>query len=607
MQPAEKPDIPQEDLAALEAITSKPFTEQLLRLYKTGAATPEGAKRVTTDPVADKAARSQIHQEVRRIFDSAFETTTDVAKGAIVATPQSRRTRKRGPRGPKPDCPGQGDYLHFTLFKENRDTLEATGLIQRMLSLKGKGVQYAGTKDRRAATAQRCSVKLKGGPGELEKLNPSLVGIKTGDYEFRAEPVWLGCLKGNEFTIVVRGCRIPGDEALGVEERERRLREGLEGTLESIHAQGWINYFGYQRFGSLATGTDKIGMLILSGKLEQAVDKLMEYDPAVLENPPGPDVPRNSPRHHEYARALACRLLREGKADEAAKTLPKRFVAETSLIAHLGRPGSGRDFAGALLRMPRGLRTLYLHAYQSLVWNHAASTRWELYGAKVVAGDLVADEKPGSEEKEVQEEDADEALYARPLSEEEAASGKYTINDVVLPTVGTNTILPDNEVGAFYREFMRRPENGALDAVNMPRKNKEFSVPGRYRPLIARFLGRPSVDVRRYQADDEQMWPTDLDLLEKERREAEVGEKRGAEDEGEAPVKKAKGEDGEAVAVKGEGEKVAAVLHFQLGRGAYATVAIREMGLRPEGGDPGREAEKASKNASQPAVPQSAT
>lgn len=606
----EKPDIPQEDVAALEALMTKPVTDQLICLYKTGNAAPEGSKpstTATTDPIADKATRSQIHQEVRRVFNSALETTTDVAAGAIVATVSRSSTRSRGPKTPRAkgiEAPGTGAFLHFTLFKENRDTLEATNLLTRMLKLKARSVHFAGTKDRRAATVQRCSVRLRR-PDDLAQLNPRLYGIKTGDYEFRHEAIRLGQLRGNEFTIVVRDCRLPGDEALPVEEKAQKLQESLAGTLEGIHAQGWLNYFGHQRFGSYSTGTNKIGMLIFSGRLEEAVDRLLEYDPAVLEAPPGDDLPRSSPRHDEYSRALACRLFREGDADKALGHLPRRFAAETTLITHLGRVGSGRDFPGALLRLPRGLRTLYLHAYQSFVWNHAASKRWELYRGKVVAGDLVADDKPVGKSEEglgdgEEEEDTDEGtVCARPLSAEEASSGKFSINDVVLPSVGTDTILPDNDVGAFYRAFMRKPENGGLDPLELPKSHKEFTAPGRYRPLIARFLGKPGVEVRRYSADDEQMWPTDLDLLEKEARErARVGEKRGAEEGRAGPSKKAKVEDGDsgekvAGAGEGEGAKVAAILHFQLGRSAYATVAIREMGLAPEGEGQGEKEEQA--------------
>ncbi|SPO04494.1 related to pseudouridine synthase TruD/Pus7 [Cephalotrichum gorgonifer] len=631
----EKPDIPQEDVEALAALTSPAFAESVVRLYKTGNANPEGSKpfsSATSPLIEDKSKRSQVHQEVRRIFNSEIDTSTDPS-GAIVAkkgrNPRSRNRNAAARR--RIDCTGEGEFLHFTLFKENRDTLEAVNLISRLLSLRARSVHFAGTKDRRAATVQRCSVRLRTA-SDLAKLNSKLYGVKTGDYEYKHEAIRLGQLRGNEFTIVAKDCRLPGDADLTVPQRVQKLQDSLDAVMKQMNASGWINYFGHQRFGSYATGTNKIGMLILSGKLEEAVNALLEYDPRVLESPPDDDTPRSSPRHDEYNRAKACQVFAtEGDGPKALKYLPSRFAAETTLISHLSRVGSSRDFAGALLHLPRGLRTLYLHAYQSFVWNHAASRRWALYGATVVEGDIVADEKPapvvaqGGDGEEEEEADPDEgAISPRVLTKEEAESGKYTIDDVFLPTAGTDTILPGNEVGAFYREFMMRPENGSMDPSDLPRPHKEFTAPGRYRRLIARFLSAPSVEVRRYVSDDEQMWPTDLDILEKAakerdeaelaargkraREEAEAGPSKRAKVEGEAeqgnqatvgagvieesgesadktPVVEAApggAEKAEAEVKEAEGEKVAAILHFQLGRSAYATVAIREMGLAPE-------------------------
>lgn len=51
----------------------------------------------------------------------------------------------------------------------------------------------------------------------------------------------------------------------------------------------------------------------------------------------------------------------------------------------------GKDsFLAALMRIPHGLRTMYVHAYQSYLWNAATSQRCREYGTdRVVEGDLV--------------------------------------------------------------------------------------------------------------------------------------------------------------------------------------------------------------------------
>jgi tRNA pseudouridine13 synthase len=297
---------------------------------------------------------------------------------------------------------------------------------------------------------------------------------------------------------------------------------------------------------------------------------------------------------------------------------------------------------------------MYMHAYQSYVWNHAASKRWALHGNRVVEGDLVIDDAAGvsslasgvdgDDDDTVihvapAADDEDAPLQARPLTAADAAAGKYSIHDVVLPTPGYEVIYPTGEMGAFYKEFMGRDENGGLDPHAMRRPQREFSLPGRYRKLMARFLTRPSFEVRTYADDNEQMHPTDLDIImEKEKKnirakqeekdakqeteQGQPGQKRGLEADDQEPAdessaKKARldtgteeqnidmarvdepvvsgnglaaavASDGADEAGKGDScgvtpEKVAVVLKFQLAKSAYATVVLRElMGVVPE-------------------------
>lgn len=177
---------------------------------------------------------------------------------------------------------------------------------------------------------------------------------------------------------------------------------------------------------------------------------------------------------------------------------------------------------------------MYVHAYQSLVWNAAASERWARYGAKVVEGDLIivdrqaeraihrqdeVDEagevviRPAADDSAVTHDDLFERAHA--LSAEEAVSGKYSIFDIVLPTPGFDIEYPNNSVGDYYKEFMGSERGGRLDPSDMRRSQKDFSLSGSYRKLIGRAGENMSFEVRTYSEETEQLVETDLEKLNK--------------------------------------------------------------------------------------------
>ncbi|KAJ4268613.1 multisubstrate pseudouridine synthase 7 [Fusarium torreyae] len=639
-QPAAQPEpvneVSAEDATILEGLTDQRFSQELIEVYKAGSG-PDQDKRksVTSEPMDDRTKRGQVHQEIRRIFKSRIDTnTTD--SGAIIATlipPRKANSKKRG-RGGRGGGGGggrdekpAGEYLHFTLFKENRDTMDAVNQISRFLKVKPQVIGYAGTKDRRASTVQRCSVRYMR-PRNLAGINGRIWGVSTGDYDYSDKAIHLGQLLGNEFVIAIKGCEMigePTDEPIA--QQVEKLRKNVDSALNHMNEHGWINYFGHQRFGTHEVGTHQVGQLILGDKYEEAVKSLLHYDADIAEKAEAGEIPDEPSKRDEYLRNQACMLFLTNKdVGRAIKIMPRRFSAENSIFRHLNRQGaqSRRDFIGSLVHITRGLRSMYLHAYQSYVWNHAASRRWELHGKSVIVGDLIiaptestplvsGQDQDGDDIVNPVEDDEDAPVRARPLTAEEAASGRYTIFDIVLPTPGYDVVYPENDIGEFYKEFMGRDENGSLDPHKMRRMRREFSLPGRYRKIMNRFLATPSVEVRAYSDDTEQMHPTDLDVIKatkgasrkrpREDIDSESTAKKakvedGASASAEVEMSEANGQDGQAEALLAEDStaapaettsavqeptKLAVVVKFQLGRSAYATIALRElMGDPPE-------------------------
>lgn len=418
--------------------------------------------------------------------------------------------------------------------------MDAISQIARFLNLKPAFFGTAGTKDRRAVTTQRVSVRLRN-PQPLAGLNGKIYGANIGDFKFEQRPLHLGDNSGNEFVIVMKNCHFSQTEGMTFEQKLSVAKTTVDSALDQVNRNGFINYYGTQRFGTHQVGTQEIGIKILQQDFEGAVQALLSFDPDLLKS-----ADPNSlgwMRRDDSFRAQACSIfLKTGSSQDALKLLPKKFSVESTIMRHLTR--QPKDFLGAIFSINRSMRTMYVHAYQSLVWNFAASRRWERFGRKVVKGDLVLMESDAmtlrgngqndnDEEETIHLADAESVaddmrgLKAHALTEEEAKSGKYSIFDIVLPSPGWDVVYPDNEIAQFYEEFMAKEENGGLDPHNMLRRQKDFSLPGSYRKLMGKFIGTPSASVQAYSNDTEQLVPTDLDLI-RSRQAKEAAERVAA-------------------------------------------------------------------------------
>ncbi|KAF9887395.1 hypothetical protein FE257_010250 [Aspergillus nanangensis] len=550
------------------------------RAQRNQKARPSEFGRISTVVVTERDLRIKMHQAIRRIFSAQLESSTD-SEGMMtisVATNRNKRTQQGGGRGGGPNRARfnweelGGPYLHFTIYKENKDTMEVISFIARQLKMNPKSFQFAGTKDRRGVTIQRaCALRLH--VDRLAKLNSTLRNAMVGDFEYRPYGLELGDLGGNEFVVTLRECDIPG---IDLQDRETAIPKASElvgSALRNLREQGYFNYYGLQRFGTFATRTDTIGVLMLQGDFKGACEGILHFTPHVLAAAQAGDDSTALISSDDKARAMAINHYQTtGKAAEALETLPRKFSAEGNLIRFLSR--SPNDHLGALQTIPRNLRLMYVHAYQSLVWNHAAGERWRLYGNKLVEGDLVLTHEH-EDKKEVApvataDVDADgeviivpqandsshtanDFVRARPLSAEEVASGKYSIFDVVLPLPGYDVLYPSNAMTDFYKTFMGGPQGGGLDPFDMRRRWKDVSLSGSYRKVLSRMGPAFSSEVKVYSQDDEQFVQTDLEKFN-------AGETSVAENNSDEA-----------------GDKLAIVVKFQLGPSQYATMALREL------------------------------
>ncbi|MFA5049656.1 MAG: tRNA pseudouridine(13) synthase TruD [Candidatus Micrarchaeia archaeon] len=236
----------------------------------------------------------------------------------------------------------QGDFTYFILEKKNYTTSNAIKQISRRLYTGSKRFNYAGTKDRLAHTTQLCSAyKI---PKE-KILGLNMQDIKINSAWIEKEKLKLGDLIGNKF-----GIRINFEDGKSHEKQIKKIYSNLGGKFP--------NYFGEQRFGSTRKNTKKIGEFLLKNRIKDAVIAYL----CDFEGETNPD-------------AVSARKELKETMDfrKALENFPKYLTHERTLLASLCQ--NPNDFANALRRLPRPVLLLFVHAFQSYLFNLNLSER----------------------------------------------------------------------------------------------------------------------------------------------------------------------------------------------------------------------------------------
>ncbi|MFB6145117.1 MAG: tRNA pseudouridine(13) synthase TruD [Candidatus Nanohaloarchaea archaeon] len=236
---------------------------------------------------------------------------------------------------------GEGDHLIVKLRKQNMTTMEAISKLSNMLHISKDRIGYAGNKDKRAVTEQYISIQ---GVTE-EDVNQ----VFTDEFDLEVVGkngyIGLGNLDANRFEITIRQLALPIED---IRNRSLKIVDEMDGKFP--------NYFGRQRFGSSRPITHQVGRLILQGNYEEAVWTYIA-----------------KPYDSEYKsiRKIRNELWETREVEGAAEKFPKQYRYEKALLYHLTK--NPEDYQGAIKRLPDGLQKLFIHAYQSWIFNRALS------------------------------------------------------------------------------------------------------------------------------------------------------------------------------------------------------------------------------------------
>ncbi len=299
---------------------------------------------------------------------TAYLSKTEGIKGSIKNLPEDFIVEEIGVDGTVFGVDGlkeypdeEGEFVHFILQKKNWSTAGALREISKRLGVGQKRTSQAGTKDRRAITTQLCSIF---GVTKERILEVKIKDIRINGAWKAPDKVKMGALLGNRFRIRVNGAVADSEKKTGL------IMEELGGCFP--------NYFGSQRFGSGRKNTHRIGLHLIRGRFDKAAEEFLI---------------RQEGETNEEAVKAREELGNTWDYKRALMHFPKNMSLERSVMAHLAEHPN--DHANALRKLPRSILLLFVHAYQSYLFNRILSDRIKEDELRAEEGEFRCGERMG--------------------------------------------------------------------------------------------------------------------------------------------------------------------------------------------------------------------
>ncbi len=229
-----------------------------------------------------------------------------------------------------------GDISLYRLQKRSIGTPEAIEAILRHWNLSRKQVSYGGLKDRHAVTSQYLTL-YQGPKQDLEERSFRLEYLGPCRRPFGPTDI-----RGNRFEIALRGISPSRIDA-------------IEGRIPWLRDGGVVNYFDDQRFGSLGYSGQFIAHPWCMGDYERALYLAM----ADLNS-------HDQPREAEQKKIL---IDHWGDWNYCKQHLDRSH--RRSIVTYLCDHPT--DFRRAIALIRQDLRSIYLAAFQSFMWNRWVS------------------------------------------------------------------------------------------------------------------------------------------------------------------------------------------------------------------------------------------
>ena len=242
-----------------------------------------------------------------------------------------------------------GEYSIATVTARNWETNRMVRLMSRNMGVSRDRIGFAGTKDKRAITTQLMSVY---GTEELwQKVD--LKDLKIENIYRGARGIEIGDLIGNDFEISVKNCTMDPSQ----------IRETVDSDISIIkQTGGFPNYFGVQRFGAVRPVTHRVGERLVRGDIKGAVMTYISF---------------TTDEEEERLRLIRERFQKADVSEwaEIRQTMPPAMAFERMMLSKLIE--NPEDWVGAIEILPANLQMMFVHAYQSLLFNEMLSRRMD--------------------------------------------------------------------------------------------------------------------------------------------------------------------------------------------------------------------------------------